>query len=179
MNFLTFREKMLAYRRSRCGANVTVCVEAFSLVEVVLALGIVSFGLLTLLGLMSVGMMTLHQAIQQTIETQIVQSIKSQALLTSYTSLTNNFSGAVFYYDDEGQFLTNSTTLAPNPAPANTHYCVTTTLGNSAYPGSTNFSSAVLGTNILAIQIQIAVGANISTAHTPTTNTIQVPNMGG
>lgn len=149
--------------------------QAFSLVEVVLALGIVSFGLLTTLGLMSVGLTTLHQAMQQTVETQIVQSINSQALLTSYTNLATVYSGTTFYYDDEGQYLTNS----PSPPPAATHYCVTTSLGNPNYPGSGNFTSSALTNSMTALQIQIGVGVSPSSSHDLSTNVVQVPNSGG
>ncbi len=87
--------------------------KAFSLIEVTMALGLVSFAVITVIGLMPVGLVALHRAMDSTEEAQIVRQIGAQAVLTPYSQLINNFSGTTFYYDEDGVFLTNS--AAPRP----------------------------------------------------------------
>lgn len=151
-------------------------VSAFSLVEVTLAIGIASFGLLATLGLMPVGMTTLRQANEQTIESQIVQKIVGEIALTSYGQLGSNFSGKTFYYDDEGRFLTNS----PGTAPAATRYWVRPTVSTSVYPGSSNAPADTLpGGSLSAMRIDIMSGPAEALATRGTNSyAIQIPNSG-
>lgn len=150
--------------------------SAFSLVEVTLAIGIVSFGLLAILGLMPVGMTTLRQATEQTIESQIVQKIGGDISQTSYSLLEANFSGKTFYYDDEGRFLTNSPTVAPTA----TRYWVRPTVVASVYPGSSNAPAATPPSgSISAMRIDIVCGpAEALAARGTNRYAIQIPNSG-
>jgi uncharacterized protein (TIGR02598 family) len=97
--------------------------NAFSLVEVVIALGIVSFAIITLLALIPTGMSGFQQAQTSSVETQIVQQLNTELQNTPYTALFDTNSGAgtnttVFgatgarFYDMEGE-MTNSS--SPNP----------------------------------------------------------------
>lgn len=72
--------------------------DAFSLVEVVLALGIVGFAMLALLGLLPVGLHAGRDAMNLTVGTQIAQSLSSDVHLTDFS----NISAATSYYDDQG-----------------------------------------------------------------------------
>lgn len=146
----------------------------FSLVEVTLAMGLVSFGLLTILGIMPVGMNTLRQAAEQTVESQIVQKIGGEAALTSFGQLGPNFSGKTFYYDDQGRFLTND-----GAAPAATRYWVKPSITNSIYPGSGNAPTATPVTeSIKAVRIEIMSGPSAAAFKGTNTYTIQIPNSG-
>lgn len=139
---------------------------AFSLVEVVLAMGIVAFGITVILGLLPVGLNTVRQAMDLTSEGQIVQQISGEALVTPFTQLSDKFSGKTFYYDDEGQKTAGAQSA---------RYWVTTTLTNPVYPGS----STAVDSYIRTIRAQVVSGASAS-AKGNTTNVynIVVPNSG-
>ena len=146
----------------------------FSLVEVTLAMGLVSFALLTILGIMPVGMNTLRQATEQTVESQIVQKIGGEASLTSFGQLGTNFSNKTFYYDDQGRYLTNA-----GAAPTSTRYWVKPTITNSIYPGSGNAPTATPATeSIKAVRIEIMSGPSASALKATNVYTIQIPNSG-
>ena len=143
----------------------------FSLIEVTMAVGLVSFAVITVIGLMPVGLVALHRAMDSTEEGQIVREISSQALLTPYSQLTNNFSGTTFYYDEDGVFLTNSTA----PRPGATRYWATTTVSTPVYPGSGGVTG--ITNSLYTVHIELMSGA---TAHATSSNSynIQVPNSG-
>lgn len=138
--------------------------KAFSLVEVTIAIGVVSFSLLAIMGLVPVGLTTLRAAMDQTVESQIVQAIGSEALLTPFGQLTNSFAGKVSYYNEEGT-LTGDRNLA--------RYEVATSLTNAVYPGSTNAAQLSSGLQSLRVKIVRLQGV------TATNNfSIQVSNSG-
>lgn len=147
--------------------------SGFSLVEVTLAIGIISFSLLTVLGLMPVGLTTLRQATEQTIESQIVQKIGSEVQLTSYSKLAANFSGKTFYYSDQGDYLGSS----PASVPADTRYRAVATLSNSVFPGSTNAPSA-LSDSLVTMRIDIVRVSGGAAAKNTNSYSLQIPNSG-
>lgn len=145
--------------------------RAFSLVEVTLAMALVSFAVIAVLGLMPVGLAALHKVIDTTEEAQIVRQIGAQAVLTPYSSLDTTFSGKTFYYDQDGVFLTNS----PAARPAATRYWANTTVVTPVYPGS--FNAAGIGGNMSTVHIELMTGPALVT---PSTNfyNVEVPNSG-
>lgn len=80
--------------------------RAFSLIEVVLALGIISFALVSIMGVTCVGFKSFQQAISTTVETQIVQGLANQLQQTKYTSLS--VAGNTNYYFNYEGGPTNS-----------------------------------------------------------------------
>lgn len=91
----------------------------FSLVEVVLAIGIVAFAFLPLLGLMPIGLNTSRQAIDTTMEAQIVQQMTSLAQQTDFSNLptmvknplvTTPASNLV-YFDGNGNITTAASAM--------------------------------------------------------------------
>lgn len=147
----------------------------FSLVEVTLALGIVSFSLLTVLGLMPVGLSTLKQATEQTTESQIVQKIGGEAYLTSFSQLAASFSNRTFYYDDRGKFLD----VSPAAAPAATRYWAHATVGDSVFPGSANAGGqGVMSGSLVAMRIDIVSGPSEQLARSTNSYSIQIANAG-
>ena len=143
---------------------------AFSLIEVTLAIGLVSFCFLTVVGLMPVGLNALRLATGQTVEAEIVQKLSGQILLTPFSKLPlekldGGYSGATFYYDQEGGELLGSNT-------SNGIYSVTTSSTNAVvYPGS--------GTNSLnslrLVQINVKKTPGISGTNT---FNVYVPSSG-
>jgi uncharacterized protein (TIGR02598 family) len=109
----------------RCGARGRGTRDAgFSLVEVTLALGLVGFAVIAVLGLLPTGLTTLRQSMDDTVEAQIVQAIAAQSVIANFTNLTN-----VSYFDDEGQ---------PTKSLASARYTVTVTTNAPVFPGGAN-----------------------------------------
>ena len=121
MNISSFRLHNFGRRRRRWQTG-------FSLVEVTLAIGIVSFGLLTVVGVIPVGMSTLRQAMDQTVEAQIVQKLNAEMTLTPFSQLAASFDGKFLYYNEVGEELASRT---------GARYEVTPKMGDAAYPGGT------------------------------------------
>ena len=85
--------------------------EAFTLIEVTLAIGVVSFAILTMLGLNSVGLKTLRSARDSALEAQVVQAVGSEARLSDFSHLSTL--AGTRYYDQEGrQVDTGSSSFA-------------------------------------------------------------------
>ena len=137
--------------------------NGFSLVEVTIALGLISFALISILGLIPTGLSTLRQSMNQTVEAQIVRTIGAQAVLTSYTNLA--MSGA--YFDDEG---------LPVAAASGACYIVNVTKANSVFPGSTNANA--LASSLTALNIQIVAKPNPAAAGKTNLYTLLVANSG-
>ncbi|HEY8966517.1 MAG TPA: Verru_Chthon cassette protein B [Candidatus Methylacidiphilales bacterium] len=80
--------------------------RAFSLVELLFALGIVCFALIPLLGLVPIGLSSFRQAMDINAKALIFQALASESQLLDYTSVTN--AGSTYsqsfprYYDGTG-----------------------------------------------------------------------------
>ncbi len=85
-----------AFRRGRS--------DAFTLVESVVAIGIVSFAMLSILGLIPVGLGTFRQAMSLTVETTIVQAVSGELMRADYTNLASTN----IYFDQEGNKVAES-----------------------------------------------------------------------
>lgn len=83
--------------------------KAFTLVETVLAMGIVSFAMVGILGLIPVGLTSFREAVSITAESQIVQSISNDLLLTKYETLVDDYQRPqTYYFNDEGRQLSSA-----------------------------------------------------------------------
>ena len=102
--------------------------RGFSLVEVTMALGIISFGMVSVLGLIPVGLNTMRQAMDATVEEQIVRKISGEVLLTPYSQISSKIISQPFYFDDQGTALKTS---------GKARFRATVADGTTAYPGST------------------------------------------
>jgi uncharacterized protein (TIGR02598 family) len=76
----------------------------FSLIEVALAIGITSFALLAIVGLLPVGTSTFRQAIDTAVTAQIAQRIVNDAQQTDFDTLNANLANGIpdRYFDDQG-----------------------------------------------------------------------------
>jgi len=83
--------------------------RGFTLTEVVLALGIVAFAFLPVLGLLPVGLDTSRQAIDATVESQIVQGLSSKAIQADFSNL-GTFTNS-FYFDYQGNSTTETNAI--------------------------------------------------------------------
>lgn len=145
--------------------------SGFSLVEVTIAIGILSFSILMMLGLMPAGLTTMRNAMSSTIETQIVRQIGGELLLISHSRIPAIAGGAPRYFDDEGQ---------EQPALASdTCYTLTLNLEESVYPGATNADAKSLAASLSTIQVVLdhVAGGAAKTGNKSYYN-LTVPNSG-
>jgi len=82
--------------------------EGFSLIEVLLAIGLVTFSLLVIFSLMPAGMSALQDANRQIVETEIFNALGAEMASTPFNALTNYTTNFPAYFDYEG----NKTTAA-------------------------------------------------------------------
>ena len=118
--------------------------SGFSLIEVTIAIGIVGFAVLALLGTLGVGTRTLGSAVSYSMQAQITQNVMGSLKLSDFTMLTNaspdGWDGAKLYFDERGVSTTNSAmaiyTATVNITPSVTNLGVTN--------GTTNLARATL-----------------------------------
>ncbi len=78
--------------------------SAFSLVEVVLAMGVVSFSCVTLLGLLGNGLVTVNRAVGTTVQAQIIQAVINNSQVHTYDSAYSTN----MYFSDQGSLVTKT-----------------------------------------------------------------------
>ncbi len=71
-----------------------------TLVEVTIALGLVSFGLISVLGLLPTGLITLRDARDSSARSRYLQTIQAEYLSLSFGDVPSN---NLFYFDRDGQ----------------------------------------------------------------------------
>ena len=84
--------------------------EAFTLVEVVLAIGIIAFAFVPLVGLLPIGLDVSRQAIQTTVQAQIAQQLTTEVQQTDFSLLgemAKNSPTHPYYFDDQGNNATD------------------------------------------------------------------------
>jgi uncharacterized protein (TIGR02598 family) len=147
---------------SACGLSFKLA--GFSLVEVVVALGIVSFAVIAILGLIPSGLNTLKDSTGETVRAQIVRSIAASALTANFSSLNASVS-----FDNDGQPLL-PTDIATYP-----RYTVNATTNEPSFPGSTsgNFTGS-----LTALKIEIILKPASSAKGTTNNYTLQIANSG-
>lgn len=144
---------------------------AFSLVEVALAMAVITLSCLILLGLLGVGLQSVRQAIGSTMQAQIMQSIINSAGVQAYNggSFTNSMGNtpAVYYFDDEGTLLSNS---------SNWVYSATVTTMTLSLPGSSGSASVPVARPTASLLQAVITSKN--NPNMAGTNTLAWPNMG-
>lgn len=148
--------------------------RGFSLIEVTLALGIVSFALITILGVMPVGLNTLRDAVDETTETQIVRQLGAEASLLPFTDIKATMDGKTYYFDDEGQQQENSDNR--------TRYTAVVTVVDPNFPGvaaTPQEGEATLERQLQTLQVEL-ITAPSSDAVIRNTNSfaVTVANFG-
>lgn len=114
----------------------------FSLIEVAISLGVVSFAFVSILSLVPLGMTTFHSAMDISVGTQISQRVVNDLQQTDFGTLINS-TQPVRYFDEQGQEVPSATGAV---------YQVNTQVADSlALPGA-----ATANSNIANVIIQIA-----------------------
>ena len=87
----------------------------FSLVEVMLAIGIMAFAILPLLAMLPIGLKLHRLAIDSTLTTQIVSRVTHEVQQTDFTNLASLSVPLNYYFDDQGNLIgTNAAAVATN-----------------------------------------------------------------
>ena len=133
----------------------------FTLVETALALGIVAFALVPLLGLMPIGLQMSHNASDLTLSAQIAQRLAGMIQQAGYSnfnpsdpSFATGPANVYYYFDAEGQPLKST----GGSAPASTIYTASIFLPSTVDPaaGSNSQDNSVAdkaNTTMLRVQI--------------------------
>lgn len=83
--------------------------KAFSLVELALALGIMAFAMAGIVGLIPFGLTSFRQAMNNTVESGIIQSLTNEIFLSEFANLKSmaKSEGKVYYFDADGDSISN------------------------------------------------------------------------
>jgi uncharacterized protein (TIGR02598 family) len=112
--------------RVRCRARKA----AFSLIEVVMAIGVVSFAMLSTLGTFGVGLNMIQDAKSEMTHAQIISQVSSTVLQTPFNNLESYASDGPFYFDETGRQQTLNTGALYTAA------LVVTPGSSSTFPGA-------------------------------------------
>jgi len=129
----------------------------FSLIEVTIALGITSFALISIFGLLPTGLSTFRNSIDRSISSQIAQGIISRARQTDFSNLMvfQTVSGSPLRFTDEGEETTEA---------SKTIYVATVTMDTQVgVPSSTSFTNSSLA------RIRVRVANSPNGSETPIT----------
>lgn len=89
-----------------CGRRVfRRAVAAFSLVEVSIALGVFALGIVSVFGLLPIGLQLSRESARQLVEGNILQQISNDAQVTDFATLTGSSYSPTYYFDDQGILL--------------------------------------------------------------------------
>jgi len=77
--------------------------RGFSLVEVVLALGVISIGVVSLIGLLTISTSSSRLSDEDTVMAAIARQVDTELHNTTFANLPTN--GATWYFDNEGHHL--------------------------------------------------------------------------
>lgn len=132
--------------------------SAFTLVEVTIALGVVSFALLAMIGLIPTGLGSLRNSTQQSVNAQIIQQISSGLTATGFLSRTDFsvFASTNLYFDAEAQPLEGSD---------GARYLATITVKNPSLPGVIGSDEQDLASSLkrLGVSISRVDGSGVET----------------
>jgi uncharacterized protein (TIGR02598 family) len=121
--------------------------KAFSLVEVAMAMGMITFCLVAVLGLLPVGLSTFRAATETTIESQIVNQIASDATLMPFSKLSDYAGASPYYFNEEG---------SPVQAEREASYWANLSLQTPNYPDK----PANIGDDLVNLQVKITTIRN-------------------
>lgn len=99
--------------------------RGFSLVEVVIAIGVIAFAFIPMVGMLPMGLNLSRQAIDTTVEAQISQRLTAEVQQTDFSRLDELATASIanpYYFDDQGNKVTD---------PANAIYQATFAISTS------------------------------------------------
>jgi uncharacterized protein (TIGR02598 family) len=140
--------------------------DGFSLVEVVIALGLVSFAVLAMIGLMASGLTTVRNSMDQTVQAQILRSIGARSVVANFTDLAVS---TPLMFDEQGQ-PTDDSNLA--------RFYVTVTTNTPIFPGSTNLPANAWTNVATRLRVEIVSKPTPDVPGITNFHTLSVANSG-
>ena len=132
--------------------------SGFSLIELVIALGIATFSLMAIVAVMPVGLISLRSAMDQFLEARIIQKISGDLAMTPFERIEGN----TLFFDSNGMETDD---------PADARYRAVSSLrnhGSETFPGA---DAAAVSQNLAIIEVKIfrvvPNGTDISTVTFP------------
>lgn len=113
---------------------------AFSLIEVVLCLGIIAFAFVSMFGLLPVGLSTFREAMDNSLGSQITQRLVNEAQQTDYPTLIAT-AVTLRYFDDQGKEVA---ALADSIYTAEIAVVAPTTLPNTITPPTQSLATVTI-----------------------------------
>jgi uncharacterized protein (TIGR02598 family) len=141
------------------------------LIEVAISTGIVGFAMISILGMVPVGLASFKQARDNTVEPDIVQALTSELDTTGFANISSMaYPAQTYYYDAEG----NAITLTGSVTPSNAIYTAKISLQSIS---STPTTASVFPVNLPneAYNVQIAI-TNVTEPNQPHTYSVIVAN---
>lgn len=120
--------------------------SAFSLVEVIIALSIISVSVVSVVGVMPMCLGSMREAVDQTAKAQIVERVADEVMLTPFSGLAAYAAKSPFYFDDQGTLQAAKD--------GKTRYEVKVTNAPANFPGSED--GAPVSTSLAAFSLEIA-----------------------
>ncbi len=134
--------------------------------EVTIALGLVTFAVVAVIGLLPVGLSTMREAMTQTITAQITREISAELLLTPFQQINGYIGRSPIFFDVRGKRAANT----------NAYYRVQLSMTDSAFPGSGVSSS--LTNSVRCVHIEVVTRAFQSGAGATNQQILHVANSG-
>lgn len=135
------RRRHSGWRRETRGQT-----EGFSLVEMASSLGIISFGLVTLLSLLPLGLRLSAQARETTAEAQIAQYLSNLARQTDSAQLQTILEPTVHHFDRDGLAVREDSSEA----------CFRATLARTGATTAESSADSISGARLATLHIRLA-----------------------
>jgi uncharacterized protein (TIGR02598 family) len=138
--------------------------RAFSLLEVILAIGLVTFSGLVIFALLPVGLSSLRDAGRQIVETEIFRTIGAEAAATAYSQL-DDYQASRFplYFDNEGLEVSSAADATfivrcdpPVVEPGGETTRLTVKIGYNRDPGAISTSGRIAKWSFLLVNRDLA-----------------------
>ena len=136
----------------------------FSLIEIVIAIGLAAFAIVGLIGLMPQGLTTLKQSRSDSLRAEILKSVANTAKQTDFSPISS-LNGTNFYFDADGVLVASGSPDALYQAVLGT---------NSANVPASGSAYTLPG----AIEVSVNICRKDNTNSESTTHTLIIPDNG-
>ena len=156
-----FRRDFQRPRPRSCGG--------FSLIEIVIAIGVAGFAILPIIGILSVGVSQSGETARNTVTTQILNQVNAEVRQRAFTNLAN---AAPLYFDDEGVPTTNLSLAL---------WKTTYMIGDAALPAANTAGSFLSNARLVTVVTDFVPsgGGGAAIGSRSQTNFFYVNNRGG
>ena len=147
---------------------------SFSLIEVVIALGIIAFVLVPMMGLLTGGLSSIHTSVNNSVTSEIIDQVRATQEGATSNTLYNEPTTTVYYFDSQGVVTNQASSIYQ----ATVYKPVSPT--SSSLPSSSNpnliFSGQLAAAQIYQIQVVVGYnpGGSLGTPINLTTNSVFV-----